>query len=46
MAVNKIQFQAGLSLHKFLHQYGTEAQCEAVLFAARGSHGWRCLRCK
>ncbi|SCZ84617.1 IS1595 family transposase [Nitrosomonas mobilis] len=45
MAMNKIQFQAGLSLHEFLHQYGTEAQCEAALFAARWPHGWRCLRC-
>jgi len=35
MAMNKIQFQAGLSLHEFLRQYGTEAQCEAALFAAR-----------
>ncbi len=35
MAINKIQFQAGLSLHEFLCQYGAEEQCEAALFASR-----------
>ncbi len=33
MAMNKIKFQAGLSLHEFLRQYGTETQCEATLLA-------------
>jgi hypothetical protein len=30
MAMNKIQFQAGMSLHEFLRHYGTEEQCEAA----------------
>ncbi len=46
MAMNRIQFQVGLSLHEFLRQYGTEEQCEAALFASRwSSEGWQCLRC-
>jgi hypothetical protein len=28
MAMNRIQFQPGLSLPAFLKQFGTEAQCE------------------
>lgn len=35
MAMNRIQFQAGLSLPEFLKDYGTEAQCEQVLQAVR-----------
>jgi hypothetical protein len=35
MAMNRIQFQAGLSLPSFLEQYGTEAQCEAALELVR-----------
>ena len=31
MPMNRIQFQSGLSLPDFLHQFGTEAQCEAEL---------------
>ncbi len=45
MAMNKIQFQAGMSLHKFLRHYGTEAQCEAALFTSRWQQGWKCLHC-
>lgn len=45
MAMNKIQFQAGLSLHEFLRRYGTEAQCESALFASRWPQGWKCSRC-
>ena len=45
MAMNKIQFQAGMSLHKFLRQYGTEEQCEAALYASRWPQGWQCSRC-
>ena len=35
MAMNRIQFQQGLSLPAFLEQFGTEAQCEAALEKAR-----------
>ncbi len=45
MAMNRIQFQAGLSLPSFLEQYGTEAQCEAALELARWHQGFRCPAC-
>lgn len=45
MAVNHIQFQAGLSLSEFFERYGREDQCEAALAAARWPKGWRCARC-
>ena len=35
MPKNKVQFQKGLSLTQFLQDYGSEAQCEQALFAAR-----------
>jgi len=37
MAMSRIQFQPGLSLNQFLdlENYGTEAQCKAVLEKAR-----------
>ena len=42
MAMNKIQFQAGLSLPAFLAQFGTEAQCEDSLEQSRWPQGFRC----
>ena len=45
MPMNRIQFQAGLSLPAFLAQYGTEAQCTAALEYARWPEGLRCPRC-
>jgi hypothetical protein len=45
MAMNRIQFQAGLSLPSFLEQYGIEAQCEAALELARWHQGFRWLAC-
>lgn len=45
MAMNKIQFQAGLSMPEFQLQYGTEEQCEAAVFASRWPSGWRCAKC-
>jgi hypothetical protein len=35
MAMNRIQFQHGLSMPEFLRDYGTEAQCERVLEVVR-----------
>ena len=35
MAMNRIQFQPGLSLAAFLRDYGEESQCEAALVTAR-----------
>lgn len=44
MAVNRIQFQPGLSMPEFLRDYGTEAQCEQALEAARWPEGFQCPR--
>jgi ribosomal protein L37AE/L43A len=46
MAINPIQMQPGLSLTKFLEDYGTEAQCEEALKRARWPNGFRCPKCK
>ena len=45
MPMNRIQFQAGLSLPAFLERFGTEGQCEAALEKARWPQGFRCPRC-
>jgi hypothetical protein len=45
MAMNRIQFQPGLSLPAFLGQFGGEAQCAAALEQARWPEGFRCPRC-
>lgn len=45
MPINRIQFQAGLSLNKFLKAYGTNAQCEASLEKARWPKGFICSNC-
>ena len=45
MAMNRIQFQPGLSLAGFLEQYGTEAACARALRRARWPKGFVCPRC-
>lgn len=45
MAMNRIQFQPGLSLPAFLGQYGTKAQCAAALENERWPQGFRCPHC-
>ncbi len=45
MAINRIQFQPGLSLNEFLNKYGTEPQCEAALEKARWPRGFICPGC-
>lgn len=45
MAMNRIQFQPGLSMPEFLKQYGTEPQCEHVLTNLRWPEGFRCPQC-
>ena len=45
MAMNRIQFQPGLSMPEFLKRYGAEAQCAAALEQARWPTGFRCPRC-
>jgi transposase-like protein len=46
MAMNRIQFQSGLSLPAFLAQFGSEAQCEAALEITRWPQGFRCPECE
>lgn len=46
MKMNRIQFQAGLSLTQFLAEYGTESQCEAALEKFRWPQGFECPKCK
>ena len=46
MAMNRIQFQAGLSLPRFIELYGSEEKCEAALEQARWPDGFRCHRCE
>lgn len=42
MAMNRIQFQAGMSLAEFHQGYGSEAQCERALEQARWPDGFAC----
>jgi ribosomal protein L37AE/L43A len=45
MAMNRIQFQHGLSMPDFLKDYGTEVQCEQALEAVRWPSGYCCPHC-
>ncbi len=45
MAMNRVQFQKGLSLPQFLAKYGTQAQCEQALQRARWPYGFVCPCC-
>jgi hypothetical protein len=45
MAMNRIQFQHGMSLFEHFQQFGTEAQCEAALERTRWPDGFRCPNC-
>ncbi len=45
MARNQVQFQKGLSLPRFLKQYGTEMQCHSALFHWRWPSGFVCPDC-
>ena len=42
MAMNRVQFQQGLSLAEFLKRYGTDELCESHLVASRWPEGF-CL---
>ena len=46
MKMNRIQFQAGMSLSQFLADYGTEIQCEAALERYRWPQGFQCPKCQ
>ncbi|MEZ5652926.1 MAG: IS1595 family transposase [Burkholderiaceae bacterium] len=45
MAMNRIQFQQGMSLPEFLAAFGNEGQCERALMAVCWPRGWSCPRC-
>ena len=45
MAINRVQFQPGLSLPAFLQRYGTESVCSEALQQARWPRGFVCPRC-
>ena len=45
MAMNRVQFQRGLSMAEFMDRYGSDAQCEAALIAARWPQGFACPAC-
>ncbi|WP_308365347.1 MULTISPECIES: IS1595 family transposase [unclassified Microbulbifer] len=45
MARNKVQFQKGISLTKFLKEHGTEDQCFDALCRWRWPDGFRCPHC-
>src|SRR4051794_12163684 len=45
MAMNRVQFQRGLSMAEFLQRYGSDELCEAALVAARWRQGFVCPDC-
>ena len=45
MARNMVQFQKGLSEPEFERQFGTEAQCRAVVVGSRWPDGFVCPEC-
>ncbi len=45
MAMNRIQFQHGMSMPEFLKLFGTEALCSAALESARWPDGFLCPCC-
>ena len=46
MAMNRVQFQPGLSLPAFLQRYGKQAQCQQALQPSRWPQGFACPRCQ
>jgi len=45
MAMNKVQFQPGLSMTEFMDRYGSGDKCEAALIESRWSAGFACPSC-
>lgn len=45
MAMNRVQFQPGLSMHQFMEQYGTPEKCEAAVIGWRWPKGYVCPAC-
>jgi hypothetical protein len=44
--MNRVQFQAGLSMFEFHERYGSDEKCEAALAVARWPDGFECPRCQ
>jgi len=45
MTMNRVQFQAGLSMTEFMDRYGSVEQCEGALLASRWPSGFVCPAC-
>jgi transposase-like protein len=45
MAMNRVQFQPGLSMHQFMDLYGTPEKCEAAVIGWRWPKGYVCPAC-
>ena len=45
MTMNRVQFQAGLSMAEFMDRYGSEDKCEAALVESRWPDGFACPAC-
>lgn len=45
MAMNRVQFQPGLSTHGFMNLYGTQEKCEAAVISWRWPTGYVCSSC-
>ena len=45
MAMNRVQFQPGLSMHQFMESYGTHDKCEAAVIGWRWPTGYVCPSC-
>lgn len=46
MAMNQIQFQPGMSISDFIHDFGNEEQCASALEKARWPQGFTCQACQ
>ncbi len=45
MAINRVQFQHGLSMAEFMERYGSEELCEQAVMASRWPDGFACPGC-
>jgi ribosomal protein L37AE/L43A len=45
MAMNRVQFQPGLSMAEFMNRYGSDANCEVALIESRWPKGFVCPSC-
>jgi ribosomal protein L37AE/L43A len=45
MKMNRVQFQAGLSMAEFMDRYGSDDKCEAALIESRWPAGFACPAC-